>query len=94
MLLDSQGAPGSTDIFKSQTFMDGRNRALSSLSGLSRPLNTSVSDISIGLSGLAGRPKFEVMGDAEQWITDPRSPIKKFSALLFNLSGMRYKLLA
>ena len=48
--------------------------------------------ISVGLNGLAGKPGIS-QSESESWIVDPRTPIKKFSALLFKLAGIRQALL-
>lgn len=44
--------------------------------------------VSVGLCGLAGKPKIS-MAEYEAWIMDPRTPIKKFAALLFKLANVR-----
>lgn len=45
-------------------------------------------NVSVGLCGLAGKPKIS-MAESEAWIMDPRTPIKKFAALLFKLANVR-----
>lgn len=45
-------------------------------------------NISVGLSGLAGKPNLS-MNESEQWIMDPRTPVKKFANLLFKLASIR-----
>ena len=44
--------------------------------------------VSVGLCGLAGRPNI-TMSESEAWIMDPRTPIKKFAALIFKLANIR-----
>lgn len=44
--------------------------------------------VSVGLCGLAGRPNI-TMNESEAWIMDPRTPVKKFAALLFKLANIR-----
>ena len=44
--------------------------------------------VSVGLCGLAGKPNIS-MNESEAWIMDPRTPIKKFAALLFKLANIR-----
>ena len=44
--------------------------------------------VSVGLCGLAGRPNI-TMSESEAWIMDPRTPIKKFAALIFKLASIR-----
>ena len=48
--------------------------------------------VSIGLSGLAGKPNISST-ESEGWIADPRTPVKKYAALLFKLAGIRHQLL-
>ena len=48
--------------------------------------------VTIGLNGKAGKPGIS-QSESESWICDPRTPIKKFSALLFKLAGIRQALL-
>ena len=48
--------------------------------------------VSVGLNGLAGKPNISQC-ESEGWICDPRTPIKKYSALLFKLAGIRHSLL-
>lgn len=47
--------------------------------------------ISVGLCGLAGRPKISLC-ESEAWIMDPRTPVKKFAALLFKLANVRQQI--
>jgi hypothetical protein len=47
--------------------------------------------VSVGLCGLAGKPKIS-MAEYEAWIMDPRTPIKKFAALLFKLANVRQQI--
>lgn len=61
--------------------------AVSSASGGSR-VSHLTSNVSVGLSGLAGKPNI-TMNDSEAWITDPRTPIRKFASLLFKLANIR-----
>ena len=63
------------------------------ISGLSSASGNSfgsqlTSTVSVGLCGLAGRPNLS-MNESESWITDPRTPCKKFANLLFKLSSIR-----
>ena len=61
--------------------------ALSSASGSS--FNSGVTaTVSVGLCGLAGKPNLS-MNESEAWIIDPRTPVKKFAALLFKLANVR-----
>lgn len=46
--------------------------------------------VSVGLCGLAGRPNI-TMNECEAWIMDPRTPVKKFAALLFKLANIRHQ---
>jgi len=62
--------------------------ALSSHSGGSSFDSRITQNVSIGLCGLAGKPKIS-MCESEAWIMDPRTPIKKFAALLFKLANVR-----
>ena len=48
--------------------------------------------VSVGWSGLAGKPSIS-SNESDGWIVDPRTPVKKFSALLFKLAGIRHQLL-
>ena len=47
--------------------------------------------VQIGLNGLAGKPEI-TSNESEGWIIDPRTPIKKFSALLYKLASVRHML--
>ena len=79
---NSSSALGSS-MFEDHKF-DG---ALSSHSGSSFKSDIT-QDISVGLCGLAGKPRIS-MSESEAWIMDPRTPIKKFAALLFKLANVR-----
>lgn len=45
--------------------------------------------VSVGLCGLAGKPNLS-MNESEAWIVDPRTPVKKFAALIFKLANIRH----
>lgn len=46
--------------------------------------------MSVGLCGLAGKPNLS-MNESEAWIVDPRTPVKKFAALIFKLANIRHQ---
>lgn len=64
---------------------------LSSYSGTSGARSSVTQTVTIGLCGLAGRPNLS-MNESEAWILDPRTPMKKFGALLFKLANIRQQI--
>ena len=77
-----------TSMIEEQKFND--ISGLSSVSGGSFGSHLT-STVSIGLCGLAGKPNLS-MNESEQWIIDPRTPIKKFANLLFKLASVRQQI--
>ena len=73
-----------SSMFEDMKF-DGANSSNSGASSLDSRITQSVS---VGLCGLAGKPKIS-MNESEAWIMDPRTPVKKFAALLFKLANVR-----
>ena len=75
-------------------FEDAKFDQLSSNSGCSgtNSFNSKLTtNVEVGLCGLAGKPKLS-MNESEGWIVDPRTPIKKFAALLFKLANVRQQI--